>query len=124
MPSIPLIMTILKTHTRHLPSGVLETAAHIHSETIADGAQSSIFDTTSAKSVIIVSNKVLTIKVPAVDSEGVATTDVEAAVVDSDLHKNPTASKAGFISGDLMPPFFTLTNASGTTATVYIYIMY
>jgi hypothetical protein len=40
------------------------------------------------------------------------------------LHKNPTATKAGFIAGNVMPPAFTLDNGSGAEATVYIYIVW
>jgi|TARA_Y100000296_G_C4977150_1_gene158793 hypothetical protein len=95
----------------------------LYSLTLANGAQSDVIDSTGASSVFIVSNKVLTIKVPTIDSNGDYTT-TEAAIVDSDLHKNPTAAKAGFIAGNVMPPAFTLDNGSGAEATVYIYIVW
>ena len=82
---------------------------------------SNIIDVAGASSVVIISNTVLTIKVPTIDTDGEFTT-TEAAIVDSDLHKNPTASKAGFIAGNVMPPALVLTNASGGASTAYVYV--
>jgi len=82
---------------------------------------SNIIDVAGASSVVIISNTVLTIKVPTIDTDGEFTT-TEAAIVDSDLHKNPTASKAGFIAGNVMPPALVLTNASGGESTAYVYV--
>tara|TARA_R100001082_G_C4363662_1_gene160685 strand:- start:3125 stop:3472 length:348 start_codon:yes stop_codon:yes gene_type:complete len=88
---------------------------------LSGNGDSDILDVAGASSVIIISSTVLTIKVPTIDTDGDFTA-TEAAIVDSDLHKNPTASKAGFISGDVMPPAMILTNASGGASTAYVYI--
>ena len=82
---------------------------------------SNIIDVAGASSVVIIAQTALTIKVPAIDDNG-EFTDTEAAIVDSDLHKSPTASKAGFISGSVMPPALVLTNASGGASYAYVYV--
>ena len=118
-------MALLNTTTvRDSSLGVVKTT-DIYKETVAAASQSSIFYCLGAPSVVIVSSAfALTLKIPHVDSNGEPTTQ-ESAVVTSDLHKSPSATEAGFISGSVMPPFFTLVNGSvGSTTDLYVYIRY
>ena len=118
-------MALLNTTTVRDSSFGLVKTTEIYKETVAAASQSSIFYSLGAKSVTIVSTALaLTLKIPHVDSNGDPTAQ-ESAVVTSDLHKSPTTTKAGFLSGSVMPPFFTLVNASlGTSTDLYVYIRY
>ena len=110
------------TNTLEKTIGIVPPVARQYYKVAFSGdGDSNILDVAGASSVIIISSTVLTIKVPTIDTDGDFTA-TEAAIVDSDLHKNPTASKAGFISGDVMPPAMILTNASGGASTAYVYI--
>ena len=110
------------TNTLEKTIGIVPPVARQYYKVAFSGdGDSNILDVAGASSVIIISSTVLTIKVPTIDDNGDFTT-TEAAIVASDLHKNPTASQAGFISGDVMPPALVLTNASGGTSTAYVYI--
>tara|TARA_R100000152_G_C6767581_1_gene192837 strand:+ start:494 stop:841 length:348 start_codon:yes stop_codon:yes gene_type:complete len=82
--------------------------------------------TTDARTVYIVSDKALDFKLPNWDDTNdkpIITTTENIDVPASENLFEPTATTAGVIPSHAMPPFFSLANTSGATATVYIYIL-
>ena len=95
---------------------------------IVVGAVTPTYDTIDAKAIFFMSNAALEVRIPLLNPDGtiseVAHLPIEVAA-NTDGIVNSTASKVGYISGSIIPPFFTLkVSGAATNSLGAVYITF
>ena len=123
-------MALLKTGTERLANGRLIKLYEVHKfAAMASDAFTSLLEFAGARSIaVITTGTAAEYFIPPVSATGEAlavTTDYLAFDGGSaGAYLAPTASKNGYISGDVIPPYLVIKNTGGASKDITVFVTY